>query len=171
MSFFPFFSQNITMFLLPQSSLDHNRVYCFNEIPSADPFFKGNRTFQYSLATFDSGQLFVATYPNTSKVTIMDSNSKEINTVCVPELWQTLFQSIALTIGFSQIQYTVNESSSYTTLNVSILEGVGIRRTSVGVMFSTKDGTALGKWICSTDTLCFISNYQLVMTTIRKHSC
>ena len=51
----------------------------------------------------------------------------------------------ALTIGFNPIQYAVNESYSYVTFNVSILGGATIQGASVGVMFSTGDGTALGK--------------------------
>ena len=52
----------------------------------------------------------------------------------------------ALTIGFNQIQY--NESHSYLTFGVSILGGATIQGASVGVMFSTGDGTALGKVRC-----------------------
>ena len=53
----------------------------------------------------------------------------------------------ALTIGFDPIQYAVNKSDSYVTFGVSILGGVTIQGASVGVMFSTGDGTALGKCV------------------------
>ena len=58
-----------------------------------------------------------------------------------------------LVIGFSQTQYTVNKSQSYVTFNVSILGGVGIQGTNVGVMFSTQDGTAQGKGVGSDDVM------------------
>ena len=54
----------------------------------------------------------------------------------------------ALTIGFDPIQYTVNESYSYVNFSVSILGIATIQGASVGVMFSTGDGTALGKVRC-----------------------
>ena len=41
----------------------------------------------------------------------------------------------------------MNESDSYVTLSVSILGGATIQGASVGVMFSTGDGTALGKCV------------------------
>ena len=54
---------------------------------------------------------------------------------------------IEIVIGFTQTQYTVTRKDSYVTFNVSILGGATIQGASVGVMFSTGDGTALGKCV------------------------
>ena len=53
----------------------------------------------------------------------------------------------ALTIGFVETEYAVNGSQSYVTFKVSILGDVWIQGINVGVMFSTEDGTAQGKWV------------------------
>eukprot|EP00731_Ephydatia_muelleri_P017046 Em0010g144a len=97
-----------------------NRMYCFSI--NAHEYFEGNQTFTYSL-TLIGEQVPVVIYSIVTMVTILDNTT--------------------LTIGFDPTQYAVNESNSYVTLGVSILGGATIQGASVGVMFSTGDGTAL----------------------------
>eukprot|EP00731_Ephydatia_muelleri_P017042 Em0010g140a len=99
-----------------------NRKYCFSTTALADEYFEGNQTFTYSL-TLIGEQVPVVISPNVTKVTILDNTT--------------------LTIGFDPTQYAVNKSDSYVTFGVSILGGAAIQGASVGVMFSTGDGTAL----------------------------
>ncbi|KAL5468815.1 hypothetical protein EMCRGX_G029936 [Ephydatia muelleri] len=101
---------------------DTNRMYCFSTTALADEYFEGNQTFTYSL-TLVGEQTRVVVSPNVTMVTILDNTT--------------------LTIGFDPTQYTVNKSDSYVTFGVSILGGATIQGASVGVMFSTGDGTAL----------------------------
>eukprot|EP00731_Ephydatia_muelleri_P017044 Em0010g142a len=101
---------------------DTNRMYCFSTTALADEYFEGNQTFTYSL-TLVGEQTRVVVSPNVTMVTILDNTT--------------------LTIGFDPIQYAVNESYFYVTFGVSILGGATIQGASVGVMFSTGDGTAL----------------------------
>eukprot|EP00731_Ephydatia_muelleri_P017053 Em0010g151a len=99
-----------------------NRTICFSINALADVYFEGNQTFTYSL-TLIGQQAPVIISPNVTMVTILDNTT--------------------LTIGFDPIQYAVNKSDSYVIFGVSILGGVTIQGASVGVMFSTGDGTAL----------------------------
>eukprot|EP00731_Ephydatia_muelleri_P017036 Em0010g134a len=99
------------------------RKYCFSINALADEYFEGNQTFTYSLTLIEiEQQTSVMISPNVTKVTILDNTT--------------------LTIGFDPTQYTVNKSDSYVTFGVSILGGAAIQGASVGVMFSTRNGTA-----------------------------
>eukprot|EP00731_Ephydatia_muelleri_P017034 Em0010g132a len=74
----------------------------------------------------------------------------------------------ALTIGFDPPQYTVNKSDSYVTFGVSILGGAAIQGASVGVMFSTRNGTAFGVTIGFDQTgYSFLENQRYARVSVR----
>eukprot|EP00731_Ephydatia_muelleri_P017037 Em0010g135a len=102
---------------------DARRFYCLQLTAVADRVLQGTRSLNLTASLYGVAQPLLTISPNTTTVTIIDSTQ--------------------IVIGFTQTQYTVTRKDSYVTFNVSILGGATIQGASVGVMFSTGDGTAL----------------------------